>query len=602
MITYTLLSSQNGTRVRLDCASADTVQILVGSTAETWTTGAYIEIVNISVLASMTLVAAPFVTLNALGNSAALAYGEYARVSYVGPGVWDLHVYKQPTVLPDYTGVYAPLVHTHIISDVTGLQTALNTKVDTSTFTTALGTKVDTTVFGTALSAKVDVTTFNTALGTKVDTTTFTTALADKVDTTTFTTALATKVDTTTFTTALADKVDTTTFNTALATKVDTTTFNTALATKVDTTTFTTALAGKVDTATFATSVNTQVASLLSAGTGISLSYTAPNGPLVISATPTTLGPIKPAPLVTVIDAVSTTKDFGSSAEHNTHYRLGAATDIAVMVQPDSNWTGTDTYLDNNFNPINPGPMPVGGSAIFTKTGTGNITFVPGSGVTINTPDGLTVDKLMGKATIIKVASNVWDVSGYLAAAVVAPTYTYTLRSGTATTYWTTYQAAFSAATFTNFSDTFDAAQLPSGATLTDPTTINLVRSGFNQTPTAIGVTQLALTTNFEAWEFTVGTFTGTGTVGYWTVAYGPPFDPNTANGGPLGSYYSSNGYVVGFSGGVSAPNAPTWTTGDIIGAVYDNINANIVFFKNGVNVGTAAVVNQNGYTMCGLL
>jgi hypothetical protein len=552
----------------------------------------------------MTLAAAPFVTLNLLGNSASIAYGEYARVSYISPGVWDMHVYKQPTSLPDYSGVYAPLVHTHVISDVTGLQAALNSKVDTSTFTTALGTKVDTTVFSTALSGKVDVSTFNTALGTKVDTTTFTTALADKVDTTTFTTALATKVDTTTFTTALADKVDTTTFTTALADKVDTTTFTTALATKVDTTTFNTALAGKVDTATFATSVNTQVASLLSAGTGISLSYTAPDGPLVISATPTALGPIKPAPLVTVIDAVSTTKDFGSSAEHNTHYRLGAATDIAVTVQPDSNWTGTDTYLDNNFNPINPGPMPVGGSAIFTKTGTGNITFVPGSGVTINTPDGLTVDKLMGKATIIKVAPNVWDVSGYLAAVVAAPTYTYILRSGTATTYFSNYQAAFSAATFTNFSDTFDSAQLPSGATLANTTTISMARNGVATSPTAIGTVQVGLDSLFSVWEFTVGNVTSVGTIGYFSQAYGPPLDPNaTANGGPLASYYYSSGYVVGFAGGVSAPNAPTWTTGDIIGVVFDSLNANMYFFKNGVQVGpAAAVVTGGGYTMCGLI
>jgi hypothetical protein len=181
-------------------------------------------------------------------------------------------------------------------------------------------------------------------------------------------------------------------------------------------------------------------------------------------------------------------------------------------------------------------------------------------------------------------------------------TYTYQLRSGTASTYFSNYQADFATATFTNFSDTFDSAQLPTGATLTDPTTITMTGVGAFAAPTAIGVTTLGLDGLFSAWEFTIGNMDGVGTVGYFTQGFGPPFDPNSMDGGPLSTYYTSSGFLVGYGGGTGGtPNAPTWTTGDVIGMVYDSFSANVIFYKNGVNVGTVSVVNSGGYTMCGL-
>jgi hypothetical protein len=508
-----------------------------------------------------------------LNGTAPITYGEYVRVSYISPGVWDMHVYKQAPALPDYSGTYAPLVHTHVIADVTGLQTALDTKVDVG-HTHAIA---DVTGLQIQLVSKIGFA--NTVVYTP--TADYHPASKKYVD--------ENRLTTDGYGPLLGQQLDWVTSKVAFGATLLASPSGGGTAAAPGTMT--------VDVRPFSINALTDVDTITAAPTvGQMLQWDGTNW------MPATLGPIKPAPLVTINYAVTTSLNFGSAREHNTHYRLGAATNIAVAVPPDSNWTGADTYLDNNFSPLNPGPMPIGGSAIFTKTGTGNITFVPGSGVTINSPDGLTVDKLMGKVTIVKVAPNVWDVSGYLAAAVVAPTYTYKLKSGTASTYFSNYQAAYSTGTFTNFSDTFDATQLPTGATLTDPTTITLTRVGFSTTPTAIGVTSLGTDTFFSAWEFTAGTFTGTGAVGYFTQGYAGPFDPNTAAGGPFGVYYTSTGVLAGYGDSTSGTaTAPTWTTGDIIGMVYDSQNANIIFFKNGVNVGTKSVVNNGGYTMCGL-
>lgn len=123
--------------------------------------------------------------------------------------------------------------------------------------------------------------------------------------------------------------------------------------------------------------------------------------------------PIKPAPMV-VATSAATALDFGSAAHHNTNFRMSAGTAITVTVRADSFWTGSDSYYTNNFNPTNPGPMPAGGSAIFGQVGAGEVTFVADVGVTINTPNTLSINKLNGKITLIKVSANVWDIEGNL--------------------------------------------------------------------------------------------------------------------------------------------------------------------------------------------
>lgn len=256
---YELTSAQNGKRVRLEVAGSDPVSVMVGNPSDSWPNGCFIEVVRVSATASVQF--EPFdgsVTLNVLGGTNALQDGEYGRVSYVSPGVWDLHVYR---AAPSLT-----------------------------------------------LSQLVDV---------------------DDAS-------------------AAADNV---------------------------------------------------------------LIY---NGSLWVPSAPPypfKSTPIKPAPLTTITTA-ATSLDAGSSAHHNTHYRLTSATNITVTVRPDSFWTGTEQYWANNYAPTTPGPMPNGGNVIFMKLNTGNVNFVAGPGVTINTPDTLTISRINGKATLIKVGPNEWDLEG----------------------------------------------------------------------------------------------------------------------------------------------------------------------------------------------
>lgn len=132
---------------------------------------------------------------------------------------------------------------------------------------------------------------------------------------------------------------------------------------------------------------------------------------------------VKPAPLATTT-TTATALDIGSAAHHNTHYRCSASTDVAITVKPDSFWTGTDDYTANGYNPLNPGPMPTGGNLIFTKASTGNVIFVAAPGVTINTPDTLSISRLNGKATLIKVGANTWDLEGNIGLAEGQTSYT----------------------------------------------------------------------------------------------------------------------------------------------------------------------------------
>ena len=121
----------------------------------------------------------------------------------------------------------------------------------------------------------------------------------------------------------------------------------------------------------------------------------------------------KPAP-----EAISTNVnnfvDFGSSLDHHTLVQLTNPSPT-ITVHPDSYWQGTDPYYANNFNPINPGPMPTGGSATFCLATAGaQATFVAGNGVTIMTPSSLIMNVQNGMSTIVKVAPNVWRLEGHI--------------------------------------------------------------------------------------------------------------------------------------------------------------------------------------------
>lgn len=121
--------------------------------------------------------------------------------------------------------------------------------------------------------------------------------------------------------------------------------------------------------------------------------------------------PVKPAPFYTFTTGL-TTLILGSAIDHAIHVRCTAATDVTVEIPPSSDWTGTQEYWEENFNPSNPGPMPIGGTMVLGKHSTGNVIFVPGPGVVINTPDSLMISNLHGKATLMKVGVDEWDLEG----------------------------------------------------------------------------------------------------------------------------------------------------------------------------------------------
>ena len=123
----------------------------------------------------------------------------------------------------------------------------------------------------------------------------------------------------------------------------------------------------------------------------------------------------KPAPL-TVQTSAALSNEVGSALHHNTSFRMTGSTAVSVVVRADSYWSGTQEYWEEDGAPSSPGPMPIGGSLLVGKHGTGDVTFSPGPGVTINTPDTLAITRLHGKAMLTKVGPNEWDLEGNIGA------------------------------------------------------------------------------------------------------------------------------------------------------------------------------------------
>lgn len=124
---------------------------------------------------------------------------------------------------------------------------------------------------------------------------------------------------------------------------------------------------------------------------------------------------LKSPPLTTITTAASVI-EVGSSLHHNFHYRCTASSDVTIQVKLDSTFTGSQEYWENNYSPMTPTAMPIGGTILIGKHGAGNVIFQPDVGVTINTPDTLTISNIHGKATLIKVAANEWDLEGNIGA------------------------------------------------------------------------------------------------------------------------------------------------------------------------------------------
>lgn len=111
-------------------------------------------------------------------------------------------------------------------------------------------------------------------------------------------------------------------------------------------------------------------------------------------------------------DFDSSTAEIGKKQDNNTLYRCesqatwsnGTPKNLTFLIVPDEYW-GSDVM------------MPIGGCVIISKTlGDGDILVQAAQGVTLNVPSGslAKIDKQFGKATLIKVAANTWDIEGNL--------------------------------------------------------------------------------------------------------------------------------------------------------------------------------------------
>jgi len=394
-IDYPLVASQNGKRVRLQVSGTIPVVVQVGDPNETWPEGCVIEIVRVGASPAVTIVAYDVsVTLNQLGGINLLEDGEYARVNLVSPGVWDMHVYKLPSV-------------------------------DSAGFMFQVGTSFNTDHYHYAMLSMADAQML-------VQTTTPLLPVGDVGQPSVVITS--------------ADNGNSSTHSHNLTVMFDYTNRKfivTAISNNPnggDTPHVAWMVGDIIPTPGAAYSVltsdgpnaapywNTPVpgVELLDDLTDVNFGPYPPDNGEVLTFN-STLGAWEPQtpqaqpydlkgrPMETV-PLAGTAETIGSSRHHNTHFRTSSATAVTITIPADSSWPGIDLWHENGGFPINPGPMPPGGSMIVGKHGAGNVTFVPGPGVTINTPDTLTISSLHGKATLIKVGTDVWDLEGNIGA------------------------------------------------------------------------------------------------------------------------------------------------------------------------------------------
>jgi hypothetical protein len=234
----------------------------------------------------------------------------------------------------------------------------------------------------------------------------------------------------------------------------------------------------------------------------------------------------------------------------------------------------------------------------FTNLSTDGTTYLwdfgDGTTSTLKNPSHTFVSSGIAPVTMTVTSAQGTATARKLITATALPT--FTIRAGIDCQYYATYTAFFSGATFTNFSDYFDPLTAPPSVTFpTQPqATFAAASTGAIQ-----GVWTNIGSDGFHwVWEYTIGALNGeTAAVGYFTQAYGPAFDNTQYLGGPFSTFYASDGSAGGY-GGTPTPGAyPTFTTGDVIGVVYDSYSSGMWFFKNGVNVASGIAVTTTGGT-----
>lgn len=411
MPSYNLAPSDAGTRVKIVGAAGD-VDVLVGDRSQTWTGNIVIEVVN-DTDHTLTFVPDDSVIINALtgavnaaGDTAGiltLKHGEYGRLCQLGNNQlhWDLHVYQTDpltnvdvTTTPPTTGQVLEFDGTNWVPSTPAAPgaTALSglTDVDTTTSAPTSGQVLEyngTKWVNTALPAPAAISNL-TDVDVASNAPTNGQTLMFISDTSKWTNE-SSYLGNQTNATTLADVDVTTNPPDGGQVLIFTGTVWQSQLPQLSN-------LSDVNTAETGGPAGGQVLQYVAADNTWENSYPAN---------------IKPVPY-TVDTNAGPTYGFGSSLQHNLYVRSTDATDYTVAVRLDSVFIGTDTFNLNDYNPLNAGPMPVGGFASFKKQGTGNVVFVPDVGVTINTPGTLTISTAFGKATLIKVGPNEWDLDG----------------------------------------------------------------------------------------------------------------------------------------------------------------------------------------------
>jgi hypothetical protein len=535
--------------------------------------------------------------LNALGNltDSGFAPSAFALSTHV-------HLISEVTNLQTELNNRALTGHTHIIADTTGLQTALNNKADFNhTHTIANVTNLQTTLDGKASVSHTH---------TIIDVSGLQEALEDR--------ALLVHTH------AISDVLN---LQTTLNGKADVLHAH-AIA---DITNLQTTLNGKAatvhthvaaDVTDFGESVDDRVASLLQAGSGITLQYLDGGNQLVIASSAVGSAPL----LVTGYSTLGALQSNWSSSSVSFGTAFIASTSgTGTPVSPGSvtlSLKPLQFFEGPNLRSTYPNPAP-GNVQTTVVFGAGLAATVSGPSSEVLTVTSVAPSALDGLDDVVLSAPSTGQVlmyngtewvnapaSGALLTHIVSlgdvPLSTFVFRSEISEmSFYSTYQSylgGYSAP----WTGTFDVSTALPGIVLNNPKDVYLdsagetsilgtVKGDVPNTPPEL-VCEFVLTQEpSNSRGFYVGLF---------TQAYGPAYDAGNRFGGPLSSYYYSenNGSEIAGYGGTTSLGLPIWQLNDVIGVVWNHTTSQVAFFRNGTLVGTANMSNNvDVFPMCGI-
>lgn len=209
----------------------------------------------------------------------------------------------------------------------------------------------------------------------------------------------------------------------------------------------------------------------------------------------------------------------------------------------------------------------IGSQIDILQLGAGDVTFVAGSGVTINSPNGaLVIDSRYSGVSLVKTGTNTWDLFGALLGDFIVAT------GGTITT-----DGVFKVHTF-NSSGTF---QITSGAGTVQSLVIGGGGGGGGGVGGGGGSGRMLYTTpgasyNVASYTVTVGAGGAGGVGGSGSSGSNSVFDSITSQGGGGGGGYDANGIAGGSGGGAGGSSNDSITeTGGAAGGALSNAGGN---------------------------